>query len=103
MSRRGRTLWVVGVVVALLVAGVLSWYASGSPDGLEWAAERAGFAHTAEDSAAAGSPFADYLWDGEENRLSAGASGVVGVLATLGLAGGVTWLARRRGAGSGQG
>ena len=96
MSRRGRTLWLVGVAVALVVAGIVSWYASGSPDGLEWAAERAGFAQTAEDSATASSPFADYLWNGEENRLSAGASGVVGVLVTLGLAGGVTWLVRRR-------
>ncbi|MCA0146534.1 PDGLE domain-containing protein [Blastococcus sp. LR1] len=97
MTRRGRTLWIVGVAVALLVAGFVSWYASGSPDGLEWAAEEAGFAHTAEDSAVAGSPFADYLWNGEENRLSAGAAGVVGVLLTLALAGGVTWLLRRRG------
>jgi cobalt/nickel transport protein len=97
LTRRGRALWIVGAVITLLVAGVVSWYASGSPDGLEWAAEQAGFAHTAEHSATAGSPFADYLWDGEENRLSAGASGVVGVLITLALAGGVTWLVRRRG------
>ncbi|WP_165400454.1 PDGLE domain-containing protein [Blastococcus saxobsidens] len=97
MSRRGRTLWIVGVALALVVAGVVSWYASSSPDGLEWAAERAGFAHTAEDSAVAGSPLADYLWNGEEDRLSAGAAGVVGVLVTLLLAGGVTWLVRRRG------
>ncbi|WP_198597795.1 PDGLE domain-containing protein [Blastococcus atacamensis] len=102
MTSRGRTLWIVGVVVALAVAGIVSWYASGSPDGLEWAAEQAGFAHTAEGSATAGSPFADYLWNGEENRLSAGASGVVGVLVTLGLAGGVTWLVRRRGTPAGK-
>ena len=100
--RRGRTLWVVGLAVALVVAGVVSWYASASPDGLEWAAEQAGFAHAAEDSAAAGSPLADYLWNGEENRLSAGASGVAGVLVTLLLAGGLTWLVRRRGT-AGQG
>ncbi|WP_199580458.1 PDGLE domain-containing protein [Blastococcus sp. TBT05-19] len=102
MKRRGRTLWIVGVLLALVVAGFVSWYASGSPDGLEWAAERAGFAHTAEDGAAAGSPFADYLWNGEENRLSSGAAGVVGVLMTLGLAGGVTWLVRRRGVPAGE-
>ena len=102
MSRRGRALWIVDVLVALVVAGIVSWYASGSPDGLEWAAEQAGFAHTAEDSATASSPFADYLWNGEENRLSAGASGVLGVLVTLGLAGSVTWLLRRRGTTAGQ-
>ncbi|MGY1915767.1 PDGLE domain-containing protein [Blastococcus sp. HT6-30] len=102
MNRRGRSLWIAGLVAALVVAGIGSWYASASPDGLEWAAEQSGFAHTAEESATAGSPFADYLVDGEENRLSAGTAGVVGVLLTLGLAGGVTWLLRRRGAASGR-
>ncbi|TYP86021.1 PDGLE domain-containing protein [Blastococcus xanthinilyticus] len=97
MTRRGRTLWLAGLVAALLVAGFLSWYASGSPDGLEHAAEEAGFAHTAEDSVTAGSPLADYLVDGEENRLSAGAAGVIGVVVTLALAGGLTLVLRRRG------
>ncbi|MGY2085602.1 PDGLE domain-containing protein [Blastococcus sp. SYSU DS0539] len=97
MTRRGRTLWIAGVVAALLVAGVLSWYASSSPDGLEHAAEQAGFAHSAADSATAGSPLADYLVDGEESRLSAGAAGVIGVVITLALAGGLTLVLRRRG------
>jgi cobalt/nickel transport protein len=98
VTRRGRTLWIAGLVAALLVAGFLSWYASSSPDGLEHVAEEAGFAHSAEDSATAGSPLADYLVDGEENRLSAGAAGVVGVVVTLALAGGLTLALRRRGA-----
>jgi cobalt/nickel transport protein len=97
VTRRGRTLWIVGVVAALLVAGVLSWYASGSPDGLEHAADRAGFAQSAEDSATASSPLADYLVGGEEDRLSAGAAGVIGVVVTLALAGGLTLVLRRRG------
>ena len=56
MNRRvgRRALWIAGLVVTLLVAGVVSHYASAHPDGLEWAAGRAGFAGTAEDSAAAG-------------------------------------------------
>ncbi len=95
---RRRGLWIAGLVVALLIAGVGSWYASGSPDGLEWAAEQTGFAHTAEDSAAAGSPLADYgvVGVGSE-RLSGGLAGVVGVAVTLVLAGGLTLLVRRRG------
>ncbi|WP_448609693.1 PDGLE domain-containing protein [Geodermatophilus sp. URMC 60] len=98
MSRRGRLLWVVGLAVALLVAGVVSWYASASPDGLEWAAERSGFLHTAEDSAAASSPLADYGVSGvDSERLSGGLAGVIGVLVTLVLAGGLTLLLRRRG------
>lgn len=97
-GRRGRGLWVVGLAVALVVAGVVSWYASASPDGLEWAAEQAGFLDTAEDSAAAGSPLADYGVAGVgSERLSGGLAGVVGVLVTLLLAGGLTMLLRRRG------
>jgi hypothetical protein len=94
---RGRTLWIAGLLLALLVAGVGSWYASSSPDGLEWSAERAGFGHTAEDSATAGSPLADYVVGGEESRLSGGAAGVVGVVAVLAVAGTLTWVVRRRG------
>ncbi len=96
--RRTRGLWIAGLLVALLVAGVGSWYASGSPDGLEWAAEQTGFADTAEDSAVAGSPLADYAVEGvEHERLSGGLAGVVGVAVTLLLAGGLTLLVRRRG------
>ncbi len=97
MSGRSRRLWVVGLLLALLVAGVGSWYASGSPDGLEWVAERAGFLGTAQDSAVAGSPLADYSVSGVgEDRLSGGLAGVLGVLATLLLTGGLTLLLRRR-------
>jgi cobalt/nickel transport system permease protein/cobalt/nickel transport protein len=102
MSRRlGRRIWVGGLLVALLIAGVASWYASGSPDGLEWAAEEAGFLGTASDSASAGSPLADYAVSGvDDGRLSGGLAGVIGVIATLGLAGGLTLLLRRRSAAS---
>lgn len=94
--RRGRTLWIAGLLLALLVAGVGSWYASSAPDGLEWSAEEAGFGDTAEDSVTAGSPLADYQVDGEESRLSGSAAGVVGVVAVLGVAGTLTWAVRRR-------
>ncbi len=97
-SRRRTTGFVLaGLLVALLVAGVGSWYASSSPDGLESAAEQHGFAGTARDSAAADSPLADYGVDGvSDERLSGGLAGVVGVLAVLTLAGGTTLLLRRR-------
>ena len=94
---RTRTVWIVGLFLALLVAGVGSYYASSSPDGLEWTAEETGFAETARDSATADSPLADYVVDGEEGRLSGGAAGVVGVVVTLALAGGLALLVRRRG------
>ena len=96
MSRR-RWFWVAGIVVTLLVAAVLSGFASSSPDGLEWAAEEAGFGHTAEDSAVAGSPLADYAIGGQDGALSGGAAGVIGVVVTLVLAGGLALVVRRRG------
>ena len=98
---RTRTLVLVGVVVALLVAGVASFYASSHPDGLEYVAEQAGFAESAEDSATDDSPLADYQVRGVENdALSGGLAGVAGALLVLVLAGGLTYLVRRKAAAS---
>jgi hypothetical protein len=95
MSRRA--FWIAGLLLTLVVAGLLSSYASGSPDGLEWAAGESGFADTARDSAAADSPLADYGVAGvDDARLGGGLAGVIGVAATLVLAGGLTVLLRRR-------
>jgi hypothetical protein len=87
----------VFAAAALVIAGVLSFYASGHPDGLEFVAESTGFLETAQDSAAAGGPLADYAVSGvEDARLSGGLAGIIGVLVTLLLAGGLTWVVRRR-------
>jgi hypothetical protein len=95
--RRTTGFLLVGLLVALLIAGVGSYYASSSPDGLEWSAEEEGFLHTARDSATADSPLADYAVSGvDDGRLSGGLAGVIGVAVTLVLAGGVTLLLRRR-------
>lgn len=73
-----------GIFVSLAVAGVVSYYASSDPDGLERVAEDEGFLETAKDSANAGTPLADYGVAGIENeRLSVGLSGVIGVFITL--------------------
>jgi cobalt/nickel transport protein len=94
---RTRTFVLAGLVVALLLAGVVSFYASGHPDGLEYVAERTGFLDTAEDSPAAGGPLADYEVVGVGNgRLSVGLAGVAGVLVTLVLAGALGYAVRRR-------
>jgi cobalt/nickel transport protein len=101
---RTRTFVLAGVVVALLVAGVASYFASTSPDGLEYVAEEAGFADTAEDSAATDSPLADYRVDGVENdAVSGGLAGVAGALVVLTLTGGLTYAVRRRGTGVARG
>lgn len=96
MSRR-TVLW-VGLALALLLAGLVSFYASSSPDGLEKVAGDKGFLESADDSATADSPLADYGVAGVDNeRLSVGVAGVIGVVVTFVLAGGAfVLLARRR-------
>ena len=87
----------VALVVSLLVAGVASFYASSHPDGLEHVAESTGFIDSAEDSAAADGPLADYRVEGvEQERLSGGLAGVIGVVVMLLLSTGLFWLIRRR-------
>ena len=94
---RTRTFVVIGLLVTLLIAGFGSYYASSHPDGLEFVAEETGFGDRAEDSATADSPLADYQVEGvDDERLSGGLAGVVGVLLVLVLAGGITYVVRRR-------
>lgn len=98
-SRRGVWMFVgVGLVVCLVLAGVASYYASSSPDGLEKVAGDLGFIDSARDSAASGSPLSDYGVSGvADGRASVGLAGVVGVLITAAIAFGLfTFLARRR-------
>ncbi len=93
---RTRTFVVVGVLAALLVAGVLSYFGSGSPDGLERVAEQAGLAEKAQDSSAERSPLAGYEVEGvEHDALSGGLAGVAGAVVVLALAGGLTYAVRR--------
>ena len=76
----------VGLLVALLVAGVLSGFASGDPDGLERVSIDQGFDEAAADHALADSPLADYAVGGvEDGRLSTGLAGIIGVAVTLAL------------------
>lgn len=100
---RTRTLVLVGVVVALLLAGVASFYASSNPDGLEYVAEQTGFLDTADEGPNAEGPFADYTTEGvDDPRLSGGIAGVVGALVVLVLAGGLGYAVRRRGRSDGR-
>ena len=96
MTRRNGFL-LVGLFVALVLAGVVSGFASSSPDGLEKVAQDKGFIETAEDSALAGSPVADYGVEGVENeRLSTGLAGVIGVGVTFAFGLGLFALVKRR-------
>ena len=81
-----RTFFLSVLVVTMLVAGVLSYYASSHPDGLEYVAGRTGFLDSADDSLTAGSTFADY----------GNAGGIVGVVLVLLLTTGLVYALRRR-------
>lgn len=94
----GRRLAALALLLTLALAGGLSYYASSHPDGLEYVAGKTGFLDSAEDSATADSPLADYQTRGvEDERVSGGLAGLIGVTAVLGLSGGLFWALRRRG------
>jgi hypothetical protein len=87
---------IVGMVLSLGVAGILSYYASSEPDGLEKVAEDQGFLETAQDSANATLPTADYGIEGvESERLSVGLAGILGVAVMALVAFGLFWLLAR--------
>jgi cobalt/nickel transport protein len=95
---RTRTLVLSGLLVALVLAGVASYYASSHPDGLEHVAGRTGFLDSADDHPAGDGPFADYATKGvDDARLSGGLAGVVGTVVVLVIAGGIGFAVRRRG------
>lgn len=94
---RHRGFLLAGLLTALLLAGVVSGFASSDPDGLEKVAEDKGFLDTAEDSALADGPLADYAVSGVDNeRLSTGLAGVIGVTITFAFGLGLFALVKRR-------
>lgn len=98
-----------GLLVALLLAGVVSNFAAESPDGLEATARQGCTVNDAgeitggscvaqaEKEHEVGGPLAGYGIRGIDNgHLSGGLAGVAGVLLTFALGGGLFWVARRR-------
>jgi cobalt/nickel transport protein len=81
-------------VVSLLLAGVVSYFANSNPDGLDHVTEVHGIAAHAKESPTSGSLFAGYAVGGDDRFT--GLAGVVGVIVTLLLAGGLFWLLRKR-------
>lgn len=77
-----RAVVLVGLLVSVLVAAVLSLVASSRPDGLEHVADRLGFGGAARDSATVSSPLADYSVRGLDGALGSSLAGVVGVVLT---------------------
>lgn len=92
-----RTFTLAALGLALLMACVVSAFASSSPDGLEFVAESTGFLDTARDSAASGSPLADYSFAGiDAPWLSVAVAGAVGCAITFGCAVLIGFAVRRR-------
>jgi hypothetical protein len=82
--RRTRALLLVGFLLALVLAGGVSYYAGSAPDGLAKVAADQGIDPAAGDHALADSPVADYEVRGvDDGRLSGGLAGVLGVVVTL--------------------
>lgn len=108
-----KVVWFVaaGLLVAFILAGVVSNFASQSPDGLDSASlqgcttdEKGNItggscmAQQAKNHQFAGGLLADYGIKGIDNPyLATGLSGAAGVLVTFVIGGGVFWLVRRRG------
>ena len=110
MTRRLGWFIAAGLLVAAILAGVVSNFASSSPDGLDNTArngctlnaegEITGgtcMAQQEQEHQSAGSPLADYGIRGIDNEfLSTGLSGLLGVLITFAIGGGIFWLVRRK-------
>ncbi|MEU4338191.1 PDGLE domain-containing protein [Micromonospora lupini] len=111
MKNRSWAFLAGGLLVALLLAGVVSNYASSHPDGLDSSLLK-GCTVDADDNIVGGScpaqqarehelgdsPLADYGVRGIRNSfVSTGLSGVLGVLVTFAIGAGGFWLLRRRG------
>ena len=107
MKRSPAVFYIGFLIVALFLAGVVSYVASPNPDGLDAvtqtgcqlddAGEPVGgtcIAQNAGEHATSGSPLADYTVGGNDGLT--GIAGVIGVLVTLAVAGGLFWVLRRR-------
>jgi cobalt/nickel transport system permease protein len=81
-ARPVRAVILIGSAVALVLAGVVSFFASGNPDGLEYVAAEQGFLATARDHLLGDFALADY---GAVGGVPVGLAGVLGVLITVGL------------------
>jgi cobalt/nickel transport protein len=87
---------VTGLVLSLVLAGGVSYYASSQPDGLEKVAGDIGFLDSAKESAVEDGPLAGYGVAGVDNeRISGGLAGVIGVASTAAVSFGLFYALRR--------
>ena len=92
-----KTFLISGFIASLFLAGIVSFYASSNPDGLEKVASDIGFIDSAKDHTTSDGVLADYGVKGVDNaRLSTGAAGVIGVIATGAVSTSLFFLIRRK-------
>jgi len=106
--KRTWSFWVAFAAATLLIAGVVSYFASSSPDGLDSATLRGCevvetadgeeldghcMAQHASEHTLSASPLADYAIGGRDG--TGGIAGLIGVLVTVAVAGSAFWLIAR--------
>jgi len=90
----GKVVWVIGLVLALLLA-IASPLASSHPDGLEWVAEQEGFLDSAQGPLYEIIP--DYMFPGVSNTtLATILAGLIGVLLVFSVALAIARMRRRK-------
>jgi cobalt/nickel transport protein len=88
---------IIGLVIALFLAGIISIFASSSPDGLEKVAENLGFLEKGEGDPTLKAPVPDYAMPGIKNeKLATGIAGIVGTLILFGLGYGLATVIKSR-------
>ena len=96
MSSNKKRFLLAGLAVTLIVAVVVTQFASSDPDALEHVAEQEGFAATAEEHDLAEGPLADYSAEVSSNQgVNTAVAAVAGTLLTLDIGYSVFWMARR--------
>jgi len=96
-AKKSNKLLIGGFILSIFLAGVVSFYASSSPDGLEKVAGDIGFIDSAKDHSLGSGPLADYGIKGVKNeRLSTGLAGVIGITATGLISYGLFYVVRRK-------
>lgn len=90
--------WVVPVVSILLIAGLLSLFASAWPDGLEKVAEDTGFIDLAEKvRISVPTPFVDYTFNNNEG-IGTSIAGILGSIVCFGVAWGIAQVVKPKNA-----